>query len=42
MTEESKLVEADRAVRAWLRPAPCWTQLKFPLELLRWRRWYHL
>jgi len=40
MTEESKLAEVDRAVWARLRPTPCWTQPKFPLEPLRWsRRW---
>jgi len=40
MTEESRLADVDRAVRARLRPAPCWTQPKFPLEPLRWSRWW--
>ena len=35
MTEESTLMEADRAVRARLRPVPCGDQVKFPLEPLR-------
>jgi len=37
MTEESTLLDADRAVRARLRPGPCGRQAKFPLEPLRWK-----